>query len=834
MKVLKIFKTKYIWLTFLSLALAISALGLISVSKVKGASNISPELVLPSSNLEYQALENPVDAYSDSSVTAILQEGKLIVYKNGGYEIITSTILEQAKQIKKLNATKLLLSSGTITREVDITTNAISTFMLNGLPVGSTFFDFNQKYLVTTAGTTAKTYAFDGSALTDDKILNIATDSPIAINDNDEIFFIKDNLLKKHKLNSADETTLANVIPSKIIANNDYVFYLLGNNVYRIPVSGGESKLLTPPTSEFDLGKIQNPKSISFKGNNLLITGDNAVQEYKVNGNDALEFTGFAIAKGKTAFNRISSTVTEIEREGDRVATLDGDKLSLINVGENFNSYDKANFKHYSMAELTSDSALLNPKTFALGKNSCLFIYDYVNNLEDKIGVFTFDSQSPLNTDFNLNVKDYTDVVYQSGKYYLLAHENTNSSTIFVSEENEINFTVFATIGNYANLMEVDVFGNAYVYSTDGNVYKLSKEQDYASTLLFSASDVIKLETDLGGNLFALTPSKVYYNDGASWVSSDFESSGVKSFALDYDKKTAYLVYQNEEYIMKTDALENVSINDIDVPQSYITTDKNANEELKTFKAKAGVNVYSVTTKNGKFNFSELINNDTEYAFITEINKNGVILYALAGQTDVVLINKADVEETTLPPVLEVPQTAYITTSVSGYYLPIITANGEYALTDGNAVRLSKEQVINPKHKITFLEKEYYYAEFSVAGATYNGYVPIDYTIAVLSQDFKWDNYTVEKVNATKVYLEKELTTEIAELASDTSVRVISIEDGVALIAYETEGGWLNGYIDSDSIIDDANIAIRNILIIVAVMASVCGTTTFFLLRRKK
>ncbi len=834
MKKQKILKSKITLIIFLTLVLTLSALGLISVNKVKANTAITPELLLPSSNLEYQELSNPVDAYSDSEITAILQEGKLIIYKNGGYEIITDTILEQAKQIKKLNSQKLLLSSGAITREVDIATGAISTFELNDSPVGSIFFDFNQKYLVTSAGTTAKTYTFDGSTLTDDKIVNTLKDSPIAINNNDEIFFVKDNLLKKHKINSADETTLANVIPSTIIANNDYVFYLVGSNIYKLSVNGGQPTLLTSPSSEFDLGKISNPQSLSFKGNNLLITGDNAVQEFRVTGDDKLEFTGFAIAKGKTAFNRISSTVTEIERENDRVATLDGDKLSLITVGKNLNSYDKANFEHYSIAQLAADNTLLPPKTFALGKNSCLLIFDYVNNLEDKVGVFTFGAETPLNTDINLNVKDYTDVVYQSGKYYILAHENTTSSTIFVSDENQINFVPLTTVNSYASIMEIDVFGNAYVYANDNNVYKLDKTQDYASSLLFNASDVIKLETDLGGNLFALTPSKMYYSDGSNWVSDDFATPSVKSFALDYDKKTAYLVYENEEYILKTDMLSNVAINDIVIPQTFVTTDKNASETFKTFKAKEGANVYSVNTSGENFNFNQLIKGETDYVLISEIDKNGVILYALVGQTDVVLINKTDLIETTNVPDTSVPLSAYTTTSVNGYYLPIITANDEYALTDVQTVRLNKEHAIKPKHKITFLEKEYYFAEFTIDSVTYSGYIPIDYTISVLSQDFKWDSYTVKKVSSTTVYKEFQLQTSITELKNDTEVRVIKIENGVAFIAYSTPSGWVNGYIKADNILHPENIAVRNILIIIAVMACVCGTATFFLLRKKK
>ena len=64
-------------------------------------------------------------------------------------------------------------------------------------------------------------------------------------------------------------------------------------------------------------------------------------------------------------------------------------------------------------------------------------------------------------------------------------------------------------------------------------------------------------------------------------------------------------------------------------------------------------------------------------------------------------------------------------------------------------------------------------------------------------------------------------------------MRVYSIKDGVAKIAYETAEGYVFGYIDAKKIKDEANLAVRNILISLAVITSVCGTATYFILRKK-
>ncbi len=846
MKTHELFKIKFLLILVLALTLVASAVGLISVSKTKAATTTESQLLLPSSNLEYLTLSSPVDAYSDQDITAILQEGKLIIYQNGSYQIITDSILEQAKQLNKLNDTTLLLSSGTITREVDLTASpvTVSTFELNSQPIGSTFFDFNSKYLVTTAGTTAKTYTFDGSAIAnnDNKIVNIATDSPIAINDNDEIFFVKENWLQKHKIGSSDFTMLKEISPSKIIANNQHVYYLLGSTVYRIPVNGGETEELSSPTSNFQLGKISNPQSISFKGDNLLITGDNAVQEFRVKEDNSLEFTGFAVARGQTAYNRISSTVKEIEREKDVVATLDGDKFSLINVPNAFNPYDAKNFKHISVDTLLNNAKL--PDSFALGENTALFLYD-TGNTSSALSLLNYDTLD-FNTQLTVpNGSNFTDVVYQSGKYYVVAHENNSSSKIFVTDQNDVNFTLFAEIqGIYANCIEIDVSGKIYLYGEDDKIYTFNKASGLA-TELKADTNVFKLESDLAGNLFALADNNVVYtyingvwdtvefNSSAKFTSSQTDNQ-LKSFAMDYDKQTVYMIYENEELIVKTNALNNLAIDIIDLPDGYKISEPNATGELKTFKANLGANVYSVYVNGEKFAFNELVNKDTEYALICQFSQGGITFCALAGQDDVVLINTLDATETTLPPVTSVPNSVFVTTSVSGYYLPIITAGSEYTLTDGERIRLTSSQVIYPKHKISFLNKDYYFAEFMVGEKTYNGYIPTDYTVEILSQDFKWDSYTSEKVDETTVYKEKELVNALTQLADDESVRVISIEDDVAFIAFQTESGWINGYIDASSIQDAPGVAIRNILIIIAVMASVCGTTTFFILRKKK
>ena len=83
------------------------------------------------------------------------------------------------------------------------------------------------------------------------------------------------------------------------------------------------------------------------------------------------------------------------------------------------------------------------------------------------------------------------------------------------------------------------------------------------------------------------------------------------------------------------------------------------------------------------------------------------------------------------------------------------------------------------------------------------------------------------------LYKDKNMTESILELSDDAEVRLFSEENGVSYVAVAIEGGYITGYIKSSMIKNDAKTAVRNVLIILAVLASVCGTATYFILRKK-
>ena len=208
---------------------------------------------------------------------------------------------------------------------------------------------------------------------------------------------------------------------------------------------------------------------------------------------------------------------------------------------------------------------------------------------------------------------------------------------------------------------------------------------------------------------------------------------------------------------------------------------------------------------------------------------------ALAGKDNLVLIDSTEtIDITDTLNKTTAPEKAFVTTDVYAYFLPVITVDSEYALTDNVAIRLEKNSPISPINTVTFLNKEFYYAQFTVGDNHYTGYVPVAFTVPTLAEDFKWENYSLEKINATVLYANKNLTDKITSLADGTEVRIIEKNNDYLLVAVKTSGGWIKGYISPSAVTDPAGIAVRNALIIIIVFACVFGTTLYFIKRKKK
>ncbi len=860
-------KFKKIILIVLTLALILSASALMLIggnfAYADQKYSASTELFLPKTGLEYKTLNSPIDAYSDDGVTAIVENSQsyhvlTVITEDGYYDTVANSNQGNLLGVKKFNDDYLLYANAG-----DLFSLSLSDFSSREVQFdnkkGISSFDVSDNFLVTSLNTEMALYKFNNSFSVELVVSKTVKDkSPVAINANGDVFIVCKNnadgefYLSKFSVNDSLISTpkkLAKVSPTHMVANDEYVYYLENGSVFRLPVDGENNQpleLMVIEDGDYDLGKLVSPSGISFKGDNLLITDThlNAVQEFKVD-SESLIFTGFAVAKDKTAYNRISRTVLEVEKYGDTVAILDNNKLSVINASDDFNAYDRDNFTDYFSADLGGKM----PNAFALGNGTALLSFvDDVNTNFGSLKLLDLSNGTLFDTD-GFSSTTIQDLTYQSGNYYALVAKGSSYKIYKATEvKGALNFTETQVPANHnSDTFAVDVFGNVFVSDKlNSKIDKYSLNDATIHTEYSLPKGIKKIATDIGGGLFALTDTSTLYldNDG-SFKEIALTPTGIndgaiaKSFAMDFINKDVYLVYDNEEFVYKTSELNNLAISSLSVPNTYITTAKNADlSSFKAFTPSQNANVYDIEKTETGFTFNGLISERETYALITEIVEvdafgREIKLLALAGQKQVVLINALECENVNVE-TFDAPEKAYVTTAVHSYFLPISTPDDGYALTDTNKIRLAKQTLINPQKTFAFLDITYYFATTTIDGVTYAGYIPTNFTVEVLSEEFEWDSFTVRSINKTNVYVEKELITSLTVLNDGEKIRVLEQDGGVSKIAYKSgDDDWVIGYIKSSAIKNPANIAIRNILIILAVAACVCGTTTYFFLRRK-
>lgn len=831
------------------------------------ANSSAVDRFLPSDNLEYKALDTPIDVYSDDTVTAIAGGNqKLTVHYNGKYTELDG--FAAIKQVKKFNDNTLLVSDYGNIYTISLTEN----FLKTELPeMGGNYFDVNKDYLIAAYSGTARVYKINSNKFNFLSSFSLDADKPVAINDKNEIFFYNSNGICKLLANKTSEkpVILTTDAPSKMIADSNFIYYLTENQTYVTKLSISTLEKTNLKVSDIDkdyqLGNLISPSGISFKNNNLLLTDSelNAVQEFKVE-NENLIFTGFAVASGKTAFNRSSKNAVAIEYYDNKVAILDENKL-LVAKNEREN-YDRENFKNYLKGNKDDVKTFggTMPNSMALGKDSVLLSFNHEKN-NGYLKILNLNDDTLSN---NIGVSNCViqEVTYQSGYYYVLLirlEGVTHKETLVykLSETaNELTKTAFTTNFN-ATGMTVDVFGNVYLNNSSGEIRLFSKDTGFKDTKVGSLSGIKKTATDLGGTLFALTNNGLKYfekNSFKSVTGLEPESGDtIKSFAMSFENKNVFLLFNNKEYVCSTDALTNLALSEVTVSKDeFITTASSADkDDLKVATVKDGANIYSVLKEkeSNKLIYDKLSNKQREYAYICEVKmSDSLTLCVLAGQDEIVLVNKKELTFSAPIENISVPKSAFVTTDVNAYFIPIILKETQretefeeisFALSDGEkTIRLIKGTQISPVSEITFLTREqgdeiiditYYFASFTVNGKTHSGYIPVSFTVPVLSEDFAWNEYRIETVKKTTVYKSEDLTESIYQLSDGDKVEVVEDLDGKLKIKLKVSDGYIEGYISAEAVKNDAKLAVRNILIILIISVCVLGTSLFLILRKK-
>ncbi len=852
MKSFKIKKQSFILTFVFFLVLSVIAFGF-SVKTANAEVSVALNLYQPNTVMEYKELSSPDDACYRNGKIAVIDNNKLLVYKNGAYSEQQFTSL---KQVKFFDDDYLIVSDNQGTpKYYKIAIDDLT--QKEDLNIGGNDFDLNGDYLVSSYGTSI--WLYERSSLTSgqDYGNKIDTNTPVCINGDGKIFFVSGGKLLYSTVNDmSTEIHVSDKSPSCILADADYVYYSVENKIYKKSLNGNNETELEinttvydkskNPYTKYDLGKLFSVTAMSFKSGNLLVTDKrlNAVQEFEIDHEkNQLIFTGFAVAKGKTAFNRIGSSNKAIDRKGNTVAVLDDKKLTIITDTENGKEYRNV---IASKTGIAPRYIALGDATFLLAENSnCFKIFDLKTQTVKISGNFG---------------ADITDVYFNDGKYYFLIKSGSNTSVYSLNENSDdatpkeiINPGPTTNTGD--PVFTVDTDGNVYItddFNDKVKKYSLKENGSYdASTteINFSVSNFVvgikELYVDLAGNLFALKEGNIYYRatDGSIEIyTPDVTTENkVTSMSMSFDKDQVYFICQNEETILSTTSLPNLTLADIEKTSDYKTKGESARvENLKIFTTNINAPVYSVTATDNGFDFIELIDGENkEFAIIYDYTIQGQTFSVLVGEnngkTVEVIVNKNNLTEKQNVLSSSKFSEVFIATDVNMYYLPIITLNDDYCLIkNGAPLRLSKKTRVSVEKTFNFLNVDYYYASADIDGEIYTGYIPVNFTVEMLSQDALKEKFTFEKLKATHVFSDEALTTAICEITETATVKYYGTENGVALIKYEkSDGTVVIGYVSADKLFTPPNTVIRNVLITLLVTLSVATTSVYFILRKK-
>ncbi len=729
------------------------------------------DVLIPKSFSEYFDFtwSNPKGAiyYNDGAIL-IREDKTLWIYDGFEYVQYNNLKRNNPTQVALYNQKYLIVSDNAILCCIDLTDLTSQPVDLLENPsdptsiIPSEYFYLYENKLLTKVGSTVKLFTLNGLNVSSSQELELGatpkTQTPVAINSQDQVFFISSDNSKLYKQQLGEnEATWFDVKDgiTEITATQDCIYFIKDAGIYKIENGANEViKLEISPDENFELGKITTPLYLSVNEDKLLISdsGVGAITEFRVNEDNTLTFTGYAIAKGKTAYNRLPLLPTDIDLDKNSLKIYNDFKVLDITLSDEFDSYDVDSFNHV-------DQGVVIDKT-----------------------------------------------------------------------------------------QTTDVFNNLYSIKDDGTgIKKLYKNQD---EIIVDVDGITKLESDLFGNLYCIKANTFRYLDttdeNAKWVTILTAESNILSFTMDIENQTVYYLLEGSEFIYKTNLLNNAAIETLTIKGEYVDKYSTVTQQLKAYQIneQSAYTIYSVNLDKTSLQFTNVGegNLSKEYAYLATASFKGVngekeFIY-LADTLQTVLVDSQFLTEKTIE-YSSAPEKAFITMPVNGYFLPLITNTPKdqippYALTDEGVIRLAKEQVINPTSKFIFLDQEYYLANFTFNEQTVTGYLPVSFTVPVLAQDKAWETYRLEHVEKTYIYKDSELKEKIMEIAQNSTVKIIKTEKGVMQVIYQTTEGPIEGYISASKILDTPNTTVTTVLIVLAACASICGTLTFFILRKKK
>ena len=591
------------------------------------AESAKAEFYNPATLREYKELVSPIDSYMSEDVFAVICGKSLYVEKGDGYKTIGG--FNSPNQVKRFNDNYLVISDYGSLYLIDIRSLDKTPLTYESTEnVGANFFDINENYLVTVYQQNAYLYTINplsqtGGYLTGKLPLPLAVNgnNPIAVDKNGIVYYVNsaDFNIHSYDKDTEEDGIFYEQTPTAMITGADGLYTVSDKRVNKISYAAKTRTILTSEEEVYDLGKILSPSGIAFYNEKFIVTDSelNAVSEFNIV-DDKLVFTGYAVCKGKTAFNRISANVYQTEVYKDTVAVADNNKITVVRNGNFINLFPEQKFS-----------------SVALGENSIVIKTD-----AEKLIYYSFDKKEYKELPFS-SVKD---VCYRNGKYYVL-HYDVLFYGVTAVEETSLKFAVLIERMDETNLtvMAVDVFGNVIAADSETVYFYYANENYVKNGNSLSIGNVKKIIPDAAGNLTFLSDGKLYNYDGAGLTEKTFSATvsaeTVTSAAFDTFRGKLYFTVYGEEAILKTSDSGNTALSDFSgdalfSPAEYLKSIVFNSDVPEKVYVTTGVGGYKVPliTENGEYILiisgeSVRIPPKTEIKPISKINYNGRDFY---------------------------------------------------------------------------------------------------------------------------------------------------------------------------------------------------------------
>ncbi len=842
-------KLKYIF--FLSLILLLSfSFGITAYAEEE--QNLSVEIISPSSYLEYWDIQSPVDVYVDEDFLIVGEHDRILMHdKNSGD--ITYLLLDSAGQITVVKGQTEDVANATPSEPMTVTKVArcgnyliflnnsrlykinineptsydmIKSFngSMEETVIASQYFSLKDDSLVVNTSSEIIRYTLtDAENLVFTKSVSYsATNSNVVIlSEEKSVYFYNGSGIYKFIDGGTEEVYKSDAVGSinYMEENHGFLYFTSPNGLYKLDLATKECKnLITANLINTTIDTLCSPKGFSVFEDKIYVADFNLKCVSRFSLGEEVTYDGFSISASEECKNRVSAKAIDVQSVGDTLYVFEPDGVREISPQKEYFKYP-----FEQIADFYPTIFFYNDDYVLCSDGNVLTLYNKVDQ-EYKALSFTND----------VLVGSITDITCYDGDFYIVKNQTIDSvqnACIYKLSINDLkvdNEPMFKSPGT-GSLITADVFGELYLKITDGVTHKIiafdvNNPIVQPKELFDVQENVIKIQTDFDGNLYLLTMDGKVSVNGQNAVSIDKSdylpyTATIKSMALSFSSTSAYLLYDG--FVLKTTDKTQLSIatpSNLEVPKdlSY-----GLNENVEKVSVTKGVKLFNVEKPETTDDYFKYLSyskslDEKEYLVVGEVGAK----YYLILREGYHVVRKQD---------CTLQQSGYADSDVTGGYLTNDVRLYNYpVLTESYASNLQQKHSYVTIEKSFCFNDENYYIVKTENGA--KGYLPTSFILDKLANDLETEDfYTAYTINKPVDVFDQEGNV-IKTLDKRSKIVIYGEVEDKYYIGYGEE----RGYVLKSNVKDKGHYAVRNVIVIILLCASLTVTAIYLEIKIKE